>query len=192
MAFRVENYKLDEACVADASNDCSTAASSAGPGTPDSAFREPRTLAAAAPSLSLLAKPPGFERVALQPPPGLAAPPGLAPPPGLEGLCVDCESGSEDAALVAGATVTIDGLKKLPAFNGLSGTVQCIESNGRYKILLATPVAGHKWASVKRENIQLLLPPSPPPFDPTLTVALEEMPSKVDTGACLLRLQSLL
>jgi hypothetical protein len=57
--------------------------------------------------------------------------------------------------LVAGTEVTIHGLSKSPAFNGLKATVQSLDmETGRYNILLASPVGGHGTAKVKPENLQ--------------------------------------
>lgn len=57
----------------------------------------------------------------------------------------------------ASTEVVIGGLSKLPAFNGLRGTLQSLdEQSGRYTILLASPVCGHKTAKVKRENFRVV------------------------------------
>jgi hypothetical protein len=78
---------------------------------------------------------------------------------------------AESSVLAPGAEVVIDGLLKAPAFNGQCGTVQSLdEDTGRYNILLNTPAAGHKWAKVKRENLQTVLGPPPPCFAPTLSL----------------------
>merc|ERR1712151_614084 len=58
--------------------------------------------------------------------------------------------------LAAGTTVVIEGLTKLPTFNGLCGVVQCLdEKTGRYSLLLDSSAApgGHQWAKVKSENL---------------------------------------
>jgi hypothetical protein len=60
-----------------------------------------------------------------------------------------------EEVLVAGTEVTIHGLSKSPAFNGLKATVQSLDmETGRYNILLASPVGGHGTAKVKPENLQ--------------------------------------
>lgn len=67
------------------------------------------------------------------------------------------ELGEENCSLAAGTEVVIEGLSKFPAFNGLRGTLQLRdEQDGRYNILLATPVRGHKTVKVKPENFKLL------------------------------------
>lgn len=63
---------------------------------------------------------------------------------------------AREEMLVVGTEVVIEGLSKLPAFNGLTGTVQSFDDlSGRYNILLSSPVQGHKVAKVKRENFRL-------------------------------------
>jgi hypothetical protein len=72
-------------------------------------------------------------------------------------LLAEISSGHEKTdRCCIGAEVTIMGLSKLPAFNGLRGTVQSLdEQSGRYIILLAAPVSGHKTVKVKRENFHV-------------------------------------
>jgi len=71
-------------------------------------------------------------------------------------------------AIEPGVEVIIEGLVKLPAFNGLTGAVQSLDvDSGRYNILLTTPVGAHHWAKVKRDNLRLA-PPPPPRNPPTL------------------------
>lgn len=66
------------------------------------------------------------------------------------------EIGEEDRTLTAGTEVVIEGLSKLPAFNGLRGMLQSFdEQSGRYTISLEFPVFGHKIVKVKRENFHL-------------------------------------
>lgn len=79
----------------------------------------------------------------------------------------DTPSGSPavvDASVLApGTVVIINGLQKLPAFNGSTGAVQSFDQeSGRYSILLATPAGGHHSAKVKPENIQVLSSASHP------------------------------
>jgi hypothetical protein len=65
----------------------------------------------------------------------------------------------EDSLLV-GAEVVVEGLVKLPSFNGQRGVVQSFDKeNGRYTVLLASK----QLAKIKRANFRLLVPP-PPPF----------------------------
>lgn len=59
-----------------------------------------------------------------------------------------------------GMLVVIEGLTKLPAFNGLIGVVQSLDGDsGRYELLLAS--REHQKAKVKGENLRLALPPPP-------------------------------
>lgn len=74
-----------------------------------------------------------------------------------------------------GTEVIIEGLVKLPAFNGLSGIVQSIDmDSGRYNVLLASPVGAHQWAKIKRENLRSA-PPPPPRNPPTLDLENAEV-----------------
>lgn len=58
-----------------------------------------------------------------------------------------------------GALILVRGLTKAPAFNGLSGVVQCWdEALGRYGILLVSADGACHQAKVKQENLRLLLP----------------------------------
>jgi hypothetical protein len=62
--------------------------------------------------------------------------------------------------LTSGALVIVDGLVKLPAFNGNSAIVQGWDAAaGRYDILIANPSAagGFQQAKIKRENLRLVL-----------------------------------
>merc|ERR1712086_42512 len=84
-------------------------------------------------------------------------------------------------ALPHGTEVVIDGLSKCPAFNGMSGTVQSMDKEtGRYEILFSFPVAGHKTAKVKADNLLFLLPSPAPCFAPALS--LEQCASPVWAG----------
>jgi hypothetical protein len=57
-----------------------------------------------------------------------------------------------------GALVIVEGLTKLPAFNGLSAVVQgWDESSCRYSIVLVNGSSGCQQAKVKEENLRLLL-----------------------------------
>lgn len=70
--------------------------------------------------------------------------------------------------LMPGTEVSVVGLLKCPAFNGLSGTVQTIDNETcRYDVLLVLTAGGNKLAKIKRENLQLVpsVPP-PPQFSP--------------------------
>jgi len=54
-----------------------------------------------------------------------------------------------------GTRVVIQGLVKLPTFNGLVGEVHSLdEETGRYDVLLASPSGGVQWAKVKYENLK--------------------------------------
>lgn len=67
------------------------------------------------------------------------------------------------ASLAPGSEVIIEGLSKMPAFNGLRGIVQALdEETGRYTIALACATAtGHKTAKLKAENLKPVLPLEP-------------------------------
>lgn len=70
----------------------------------------------------------------------------------------DLESFDKSAPLVAGTLVKVDGLVKLPAYNGCSAVVQgWDEATGRYSILIAT-IGGFQQAKIKEENLSMLLP----------------------------------
>lgn len=80
------------------------------------------------------------------------------------------EQPGEMPTLAPGTEVIIQGLTKLPEFNGLRGTVQCLdEAIGRYDILLPEPVGtSQRWAKVKRENLSVVVQPRPPCHSPSL------------------------
>jgi len=82
----------------------------------------------------------------------------------------------EEDMLLAGTQVTIHGLEKCPAFNGLKATVQSLDvESARYNIFLSAPAGGRTMAKVKRENLLLtsacefleLLPKPPAPQSPS-------------------------
>lgn len=86
-------------------------------------------------------------------------------------------SAAEPGVLPPGTEVVIQGLTKLPEFNGLIGTVQCLdEEAGRYDILLpsAVELTGQKWAKVKRENLRVAAQPQPPCHAPSWLHETEE------------------
>merc|ERR1711865_1203596 len=63
-----------------------------------------------------------------------------------------------DVLMNPGALVLVEGLVKLPAFNGRSAVVQSFdETTGRYDILLASS-EGSQQAKVRGENLRLILP----------------------------------
>jgi len=68
--------------------------------------------------------------------------------------------GASDTTLSIGAEVIIDGLVKLPAFNGILGTVQEYDpASMRYTVLFRQPAAGcHKTAKVRAENLWCIDP----------------------------------
>lgn len=84
--------------------------------------------------------------------------------------CIAAPSIQAPMALAPGTEVVIEGLVKSPAFNGQHGSVQSFDmETGRYNILLAVAGPGHhRWAKVKRDNLQLALPPPPPSAPPSL------------------------
>jgi len=58
-----------------------------------------------------------------------------------------------------GALVVVEGLTKLPAFNGLSAVVQGFDhACGRYSIMLVAANGACHQAKIKEENLRLLLP----------------------------------
>jgi len=58
-----------------------------------------------------------------------------------------------------GALVVVEGLTKLPAFNGLSAVVQGFDhTSGRYSIMLVTANGANSQAKIKEENLRLLMP----------------------------------
>jgi len=61
-------------------------------------------------------------------------------------------------SLSVGALVVVEGLVKVPAFNGRSAVVQgWDEATGRYNILFASP-DGCQQAKIKEENLRMVLP----------------------------------
>jgi hypothetical protein len=66
--------------------------------------------------------------------------------------------------IAAGTEVVVEGLVKLPAFNGQYGVVQSFDKeNGRYTVVLASK----QLAKIKRANFRLVVPP-PPCYAPKL------------------------
>lgn len=66
--------------------------------------------------------------------------------------------------LTPGTEVIIQGLLKLPDFNGLTGVVQSMDAeSGRYDVLLENPAGncGWRWVKVKGENCRPCMPPPP-------------------------------
>lgn len=94
----------------------------------------------------------------------LTAPPAAPPAPVIKA--------GEEQVLMPGTEVVIQGLVKLPDFNGLSGVVQSLDpETGRYDVLLDGPAGqcGWRWVKVKGENCRLCMPP-PPANAPTLSM----------------------
>jgi len=114
-----------------------------------------------------------------------AAPPVAAPPMGppsapptaaAPAVIASAEDENEGGVLVPGTEVIIQGLVKLPDFNGLTGVVQSLDpASGRYDVLLncAAGQCGWRWVKVKRSNCRLCMPP-PPASAPTLNMDHEE------------------
>lgn len=78
----------------------------------------------------------------------------------------------QPTTLAPGSEVIIQGLVKLPDFNGLSGVVQSLdEASGRYDVLLDGPAGqcGWRWVKVKGENCRPCMPP-PPCNAPTIYI----------------------
>jgi len=89
--------------------------------------------------------------------------------------------------LSPGTEVVIQGLVKLPDFNGLSGVIQSLDmESGRYDVLLNAPAGscGWKWVKVRGENCRPTMPP-PPRNAPTLVLeeesATENQPVEGET-----------
>lgn len=79
---------------------------------------------------------------------------------GMEQSCCFLQGDSETMRLKPGALVVLEGLVKLPAFNGQSAVVQGYdEATGRYDILIVSPTAagGCQQAKIKDENLRLVL-----------------------------------
>lgn len=73
-------------------------------------------------------------------------------------LPVDEGQGGKDLCLAPGALVVVEGLVKVPAFNGRSAVIQgWDEETGRYDILLAS-TDGSQQAKIKEENLRMILP----------------------------------
>mmetsp|Transcript_58926 Transcript_58926/g.116724 ORF Transcript_58926/g.116724 Transcript_58926/m.116724 type:complete len:371 (-) Transcript_58926:196-1308(-) len=84
-----------------------------------------------------------------------------------------------------GTEVVIQGLVKLPDFNGLSGVVQSLdEASGRYDVLLDGPAGqcGWRWVKVKGENCRPRMPP-PPCNAPTIFIDAAQDGQEEDPGA---------
>jgi hypothetical protein len=65
---------------------------------------------------------------------------------------------SASPSLATGTLVKVEGLVKLPGYNGCSAVVQgWDETTGRYSILIASP-GGLQQAKIKEENLTMLLP----------------------------------
>lgn len=117
-----------------------------------------------------------------------AAPPVAAPPMGppsapptaaAPAVIASAEDENAGDVLVPGTEVIIQGLVKLPDFNGLTGVVQSLDpASGRYDVLLNCPAGqcGWRWVKVKRSNCRLCMPP-PPASAPTLNMDPEEAPA---------------
>jgi len=77
---------------------------------------------------------------------------------------------------LAGAQVIVQGLVKLPAWNGLTGVVQSLDvASGRYDVVLADPgtASGWRWVKVKGDNL-ILQDNIPPPPCNAPTILLED------------------
>jgi len=101
----------------------------------------------------------GARAAAQATPPGAPAAPGPPAP-------------APEVVLAPGTEVLIQGLKKLPDFNGLTGVVQSLdEESGRYDVLLDGPAGqcGWRWVKVKGENCRPRMPP-PPCNAPTISL----------------------
>jgi len=64
---------------------------------------------------------------------------------------------TETQGLPIGSLVVVEGLAKMPAFNGCTAVVQSWdEETGRYSIMLAAP-GGYQQAKIKMDNLRLVL-----------------------------------
>jgi len=91
----------------------------------------------------------------------------------------------QPTTLAPGTEVVIQGLVKLPDFNGLSGVVQSLdEASGRYDVLLDGPAGqcGWRWVKVKGENCRPRMPP-PPCNAPTIFIDSAQEGQEEDSGA---------
>jgi len=85
--------------------------------------------------------------------------------------------------ICAGTEVEVEGLSRLPEFNGRVGVVIFWEQeSGRYDVALRerTGVLNSRTVKVKRENIRPL-PPPPPSFDPTYATSHIDLASSPST-----------
>jgi len=103
--------------------------------------------------------------------PQAAAP--LSPPSWHAPACLADSAGQ--CQFGPGTLVVVEGLVKLPAFNGLSGVIQSLDAEtGRYSVLLASPTLpnGQQLAKVKGQNLRpyMLLPPPPKHAAPSVLV----------------------
>merc|ERR1712224_927989 len=73
-------------------------------------------------------------------------------------LLLDEAQDRQSLPISVGAIVVVEGLVKVPAFNGCSAVVESWdEATGRYNILLAS-LCGSQQAKIKEENLRLVLP----------------------------------
>lgn len=81
--------------------------------------------------------------------------------PEAEPTVYDTDDEADDIAnlsLCPGALVMVEGLVKLPAFNGRSAVIQSFDvATGRYNVLIASS-GGCQQAKVKQENLRVILP----------------------------------
>jgi len=103
-----------------------------------------------------------------------AGPSRAAPATAPAGDRTPMQNGAEagERTLEPGTEVIIQGLLRMPDFNGLTGEVKSVDADsGRYNVLLDGPVGqcGWQWVKVKAENCRLKVPP-PPRNAPTLAM----------------------
>jgi hypothetical protein len=78
--------------------------------------------------------------------------------PNLSESELDWERAGQSSKLGVGTLVQVDGLVKLPTYNGCSAVVQgWDDATGRYNILIASP-SGLQQAKIKEENLSILSP----------------------------------
>jgi hypothetical protein len=107
--------------------------------------------------------PAGWSAPATAPAPAPVPPPAPTSPP---------QGFPAEDWLAPGTEVVIQGLVKLPDFNGLAGVVQSLDpESGRFDVLLDGPAGtcGWRWVKVKAENCAPRMAP-PPSHAPTLSM----------------------
>jgi len=85
-----------------------------------------------------------------------STPSSVSSEPGIEQMTAHAQQHASPFSI--GSLVVVEGLVKLPAFNGRSAVVEGFnDATGRYDIVLAS-TAGSQHAKIKEENLRLVLP----------------------------------